>query len=50
MKLIIAVVVIAAIAAGLWYTPQGRNLLQKLGVPSADCSSGCEMLTTTAIS
>jgi hypothetical protein len=50
MKLIIGVIVIAAVAAGLWYTPQGRSLLQKLGVPSADCSSGCKMLTTTAMS
>ena len=35
-NVIIAVVVIVAVAAVLWYTPQGRSLLQKFGVGSAD--------------
>ena len=43
-NLIIVVVVIAAIAAALWYTPQGRSLLQKFGIASAD------VVTTTDIS
>lgn len=42
-NLIIAVVVIAAIAAALWFTPQGRSLLQKFGVATAD------LMTTTDI-
>jgi len=37
--IIIAVVIIAAIAAGLWYTPQGRDLLHKFGVAAADCTT-----------
>jgi hypothetical protein len=45
-KLIIAVVIIVAVAAALWYTPQGRSLLQQLGVATADCTSGCELVTT----
>jgi hypothetical protein len=43
-NLIIVVVVIVAIAAALWYTPQGRSLLQQFGVGSAD------VITTTDIS
>lgn len=35
-NVIIAVVVIVVIAAALWFTPQGRSLLQKFGVASAD--------------
>ncbi len=35
-NLIIVVVVIAAIAAALWYTPQGRGLLRTFGVATAD--------------
>ena len=42
-KLIILIVVIAAIAAALWYTPQGRGLLQKFGIAGAD------VVTTTVI-
>ena len=38
-NLIVAVVVIAAIAAALWYTPQGRSLLQKFGVATADVAA-----------
>jgi hypothetical protein len=38
-NLIIVVVVIAAIAAALWYTPQGRSLLQKFGVATADVAA-----------
>jgi hypothetical protein len=33
--LIIVVVIIAAVAAALWYTPQGRSLLQQFGVAAA---------------
>jgi hypothetical protein len=33
-NLIIVVIVIAAIAAALWYTPQGRSLLKQFGVTS----------------
>ena len=40
-KVIIAVVIIAAVAAGLWYTPQGHRLLNKLGIATADCPGGC---------
>lgn len=47
-NLIIAVVVIAAVAAALWFTPQGRSLLQKFGVAAADCSSGCELTTPSS--
>ena len=43
-NLIIVVVVIAAVAAALWFTPQGRSLLQKFGVATADS------MTTTDIS
>jgi hypothetical protein len=43
-NLIIVVVVIAAIAAALWYTPQGRSLPQKFGIASAD------VVTTTDLS
>ena len=35
-NVIIVVVVIAAIAAALWYTPQGRSLLKQFGLASAD--------------
>jgi len=35
-NLIILVIVIAAIAAALWYTPQGRSLLKQFGVASVD--------------
>ena len=44
--LIIVVVIIAAAAAALWYTPQGRSLLQQFGLITADCGSGCELMTT----
>ena len=43
-NLIIAVVVIVAIAAALWFTPQGRSLLQKFGIATAD------LMTPTNIS
>jgi hypothetical protein len=42
-KLIILVVVIAAIAAALWYTPQGRSLLQKYGIASADVATATDL-------
>ena len=35
-NVIIAVVVIVVVAAALWYTPQGRGLLHKFGVATAD--------------
>jgi len=35
-NLIILVIVIAAIAAALWYTPQGRSLLKQFGVASVE--------------
>ena len=35
--LIIAIIVIVVAAAALWYTPQGRSILSKFGIASADC-------------
>ena len=37
---IIAVIVIAIAAAALWYTPQGRGLLARFGIATADCIGG----------
>ena len=39
--LIIAVIVIAIAAAALWYTPQGRGLLARFGIATADCIGVC---------
>jgi regulator of protease activity HflC (stomatin/prohibitin superfamily) len=40
-KLIIAAIVIAIAAAALWYTPQGRGLLTRFGIATADCYGDC---------
>jgi hypothetical protein len=42
--LIIAVIVIAIAAAALWFTPQGRDLLAKFGIATADHYSDCSQI------
>jgi len=42
-SLVIAVIVIVAVAAALWYTPQGRSLLHKFGEASADTMTATDI-------
>ena len=42
-SLIIAVVVIVAVAAALWYTPQGRDILHKFGVATGDAMTATDI-------